>query len=102
MDIKTMNHADIAKHLIMLGNVEIHFSGATGKFYASQPCVEISNTPGFLSGISEHQGRPDDALVAYFEQLQTAKLIVVKAYQKERAEFIWNGVCFVEQKGIAV
>jgi hypothetical protein len=97
-----MEPKDIALLLSAIGDLEITFNKYTGRFIASfHQYVEVKNREDeeFLHGFVQLSDTPDEALLAMFERLKQAAIIVVDAYEDTRRELKWNGACFVERRG---
>lgn len=103
------NPLDQAMRLIQSLDSAAHidYSVWTGGWYVSAR-VNIGGN-GFLRGITEHRGTPEDAVFAYLARLQDVNydtldsyLVTESASKHRRRHWRWNGAAFVEQPVEAV
>lgn len=89
-----------ALHLNALGPSEwgIHFSPYTDKWFVHAKGLNLSNGI-FLTGVSVHRDSPEQALVAFMEELrdegQQSQVVAVES-RGQRRNYRWNGVTFAE------
>jgi len=93
---------EVGQAMLLIQSIDrtakLEFSEYTRCWYIDS-CLWLSQ--GYIqSGIVEHRGTPEQAVLAFLERLRTAELdhiIVGKSADGERRHYRWNGGTFVEE-----